>query len=106
MLAAPASWAAGTNRTPPATKALVRWKLPLPTRPNACRVPPAASRRPTSSATRTSALHEREHPAGAAGATDDRQRRGEHQRAGDRQPGQVLQLGQAVLVVAEQVRVA
>ena len=42
----------------------------------------------------------------AAGAADDRQRAGDQHRAGRRQLRQVLQLGQAVLAVAEQERVA
>src|SRR2546423_6776005 len=103
MPAAPPSCAAGTNRAPPATSAFVAWKLPLPTTPNTCRTPCPASVRPTASATRIAVLplDEREHAARAAGSTQNRQRTGDEHRPGRRQGGDVTQLGEAVLAVAE-----
>src|SRR4051812_992079 len=110
MLAAPFSWAAGTNLAPAASSALVTRKLPLPTTPNTVRTPHPASARPTACATITrrsgSSFDERQHAARAAGAADDRQRAGDHHRAGGRQGAEVAQLGQPVLVVAEQEAVA
>src|SRR5262245_23332873 len=102
MQAAPFSWAAATNRAPAATIAFVTWKLPLPTTPKTWSAPCATSVRPTTSATSMAlALHQREHAAGAARAVHDGQRARDHDRARGRQSGQVLQLGQSVLVVPE-----
>ena len=89
--------------TPAARSALVTWKLPLPTTPNACPTPSSASARPTSSATsgiEPSRLDQGQYPRRAPGPVDDRQRTGDHHRPGGRQPGQVLQLGQPVLARA------
>ena len=108
MLAAPPSWAAATNRAPAATSALVTWKLPLPTTPKTWSTPCAASARPDhlGDVHRAVSARQRQHPARAAGAVHDRQRPGDDDRAGRRQRGQVLQLGQAELAVPEQERVA
>src|SRR5437762_2973144 len=53
MVAAPPSWALATNRAPPATRALVTWKFPLPTTPKTTSTPCAARLSPTASATST-----------------------------------------------------
>src|SRR4051794_23787092 len=112
MVAAPPSWAAATNRAPPATRALVTWKFPLPTTPKTISTPCAARLSPTASATSTvdtnpsCPLDQGQHPARAAGAAHDRQRSGDHDRPGRWQRGQVLQLGQPVFARAEQERVA
>src|SRR4051794_37983275 len=106
MVAAPPSWAAATNRAPPATRALVTWKFPLPTTPKTTLTPCAARLSPTDSATSTvdirpsCPLDEGQHPARAARAAYDRQRSGDHDRPGRRQRGQVLQLGEPILARA------
>ena len=66
------------------------WKLPLPTTPKTCRRRARRARGRATSADRPrrrSPLDQRQHPARAAGAADDRQRRGDHHRAGRRQRG-------------------
>src|SRR4051812_42513608 len=106
MQAAPHSCAAGTNVAPAASSALVTRKLPLPTTPKTVRTPQPASVRPTTCATstrRSLPLDEREHPTRTARAAHDRQRPRDQHRARGRQGPDVAELGQAVLVVAEQV---
>src|SRR6266540_3276432 len=51
MVAAPHSCRAATKRAPPAARALVTWKLPLPTTPKTVSTPRPASALPTASAT-------------------------------------------------------
>src|SRR6478735_4093081 len=85
MQAAPPSWRAATNRAPRAIRALVTWKLPLPTTPNTVSAPRPVSTAPTASLTsiaaaRSGPFDQGERPARAARATGD------------------LQLGEAVLV--------
>ena len=80
----------GRRRTgrPAATSALVTWKLPLPTTPNTWPTPCADERaadRLGDTASARSALDQGQHAGRAAGAADDRQRRGDHHRAGRRQ---------------------
>src|SRR6476469_2284303 len=107
MVAAPHSCRAATNRAPAATMAFVTWKLPEPTTPKTWSTPSSTRVAPTVSATITrSPLDEREHPGRRARSGHDPQRTGEHDGAGRRQHGEVLQLCQAVLVVAHQVGVA
>src|SRR6266511_5570697 len=99
MVAAPHSCRVATKRAPPAIRALVTWKLPLPTPPKAVSMPSRARALPTASATsmgasRGSALDQSEHAGGAAGAAHDRQRASDHHRALRGQLGKVLQLRQ------------
>ena len=61
--------------TPAARSALVTWKLPLPTTPNACPTPSSRQQRADRVGDRRrSPLDQREHPRRAARAADDRQR--------------------------------
>src|SRR6266511_4393964 len=111
MVAAPHSCRVATKRAPPAIRALVTWKLPLPTTPKTVSMPSEASALPTASATsmgasRGSALDQGEHAGGAAGAAHDRQRPGDDHRSLRWQLGEVLELREPVAVGAEQERVA
>ena len=105
MLAAPPSWRAATNRTPPARSAFVTSKLPLPTTPNAVPTPRPASVRPTSSATFT-APPARSTRAGLPDPPTIGSGETTSSVAGRRQRGQVPQLRQAVLPGAQQEFVA
>src|SRR5580704_18991705 len=105
---------------PSVIRALVTWKLPLPTTPNTVSAPSPASVAATASVTRIGSgalgrlpvrapggpLDEADSPARAARAPGDRQRAGDHHRALGRQQGQVLQLRQPVLPGAQQRCVA
>src|SRR3954470_16715523 len=103
MVVAPPSWRAATKRTPCRTRALVTWKLPLPTTPKAVVTPSEATARPAASATFIvvhrrviavrSSFDQGQHPQRAAGAAHDRQRGGDQNGAGDRQPVEVAELG-------------
>src|SRR5258705_6411618 len=111
MQAAPPSWRAATNRAPRAIRALVTWKLPLPTTPNTVSAPRPVSTAPAASLTsivaaRSGPFDQGERPARAARDAGDRQRRHDDHRALRRQQRQVLQLGEPVLVRPEHRRVA
>src|SRR5580704_16352306 len=120
MAAAPPSCRAATYRAPWLIRALVMWKLPLPTTPNTVSAPSPAKVAATASVTRIRSgepgrlpvrapggpLDEADSPARAARAPGDRQRAGDHHRALGRQQGQVLQLRQPVLPGAQQRCVA
>src|ERR1700734_1942241 len=96
MAAAPPSCRAAMYRAPWLIRALVRWKLPLPTTPNTVSAPSPASVAATASVTRIRSstpgrapgglLDEADGPARAARAAGDRQRAGDHHRAAGRQP--------------------
>src|ERR1700747_2973865 len=111
MPAAPPSCRAATNRAPPAMRALVTWKLPLPTTPNTVVAPRRVRTVPTASLTRIQAAgagppRRGERPPGATGAAGDRQREHDDHGALRRQQRQVLQLGEPVLAGSEQRRMA
>src|SRR5262245_1095265 len=111
MQAAPPSWRAATKRAPWSIRALVTWKLPLPTTPNTISAPRPVSTAPAASLTsispaRSGPFHQGERPARTARAAGDRQRGHDNHRALRRQQRQVLQLGEPVLGPPQQRRVA
>src|ERR1700688_2797974 len=108
MTAAPPSWRAGMKRAPCSVSALVTWKLPLPTTPKTVFTPASRARAvPIQCATvprvviAASAGDEGEDARRGAGAADDGQRGGDDDRARDREPVEVAELGEAVLARAE-----
>src|ERR1700694_5099791 len=110
MVMAPPSWREAAKAAPASIMARVTSKFPLPISPKTWRTPCSTSSLPTASATFTgqssSAGAQGEDAGRAARTADDRQRAGDQDRAGDRQPLQVGKLGKAVLARAQHEGVA